>query len=93
MYQMNLELRFPMDEQLLLPLDYTGCDTRTYSNNCITALNGSFLVTTGNGISWKREPTFTKLEVDELIVKKPVKSLVGTIKSMYSPKSLFSPWK
>jgi hypothetical protein len=90
MYQMNLELRFPMDEQLLLPLDYTGCDTRTYSNSYLTTVpSGSFIVSTGSGLVWKDpnpiQVNTSKLEVDELVVKKPFKSLVGTIKSLYSP--------
>lgn len=79
MYQLEFDLRPSLTVQYELPFDYTGCDTR-YDNIRSIAWSNSYLVCTGSSVGWQPVPNTSIIIADEVIVKKPLKSLWSNIK-------------
>ncbi len=84
---MNLDLRFPMDEQLQLPLDYSGCNTRSgngfWHNGASTVTSGSFLTVNGTLPTWTSLTPCEHIEIKTIIVSKPFSSLFKTFVKLF----------
>lgn len=79
MYQLELDLRPSLTVQYELPFDYTGCDTRHNELKFVTWSN-TILVSNGGSVEWQTFPNASIVVADEVIVKKPLKSLWSNIK-------------
>lgn len=94
MYQLSLDLRFPLTEQIPLPLDYSGCDTRyrNYANLCI-GTSGMYAVLDSNGIgTWTTTIDLCssikseRIEADVVVIKRPIMSIIESLKNLRKKK-------
>lgn len=80
MYQLELDLRPSLTVQYELPLDYTGCDTREKMQVKYLAWRSSVLTSNGSSVIWQTIPNPAIVVADEVIVKKPLKTMWSNIK-------------
>ena len=89
MYQMNLELRFPMDEQLQLPFDFSGCGIQPDSCQriggtlSVIGCSGMFLSNGGGNPHWSSVNEVAEMKVDTIIIKSPFASIRETFKQYF----------
>lgn len=94
MYQLSLDLRFPLTEQIPLPLDYSGCDTRQSAYTCVGhGANGAIIMYTGNGLStWATTIDLCssikseRIEADVVVIKRPIMSIIESLKNLRKKK-------
>ena len=90
MHQMNLELRFPMDEQLQLPFDFSGCGIQSESGMTLGQLSviscgnsGKALMCSGGNAFWSTPYDIAEMKVDTIIIKSPFASIRETFKQYF----------